>query len=126
MDKALVLKAIADDTRRKIVMLLLRHNFCVGALARKLGLSKGAVSQHLKVLREAGLLTGERKGHFMHYDVNREVLRALAAQIDELASIQREPCTPGEGGCHHAKQWETPGDKQDCRGKAGKRCRITD
>ena len=47
MDKALVLKAIADDTRRKIVMLLLRQNSCVGDLARKLGLSEGAVSQHL-------------------------------------------------------------------------------
>ena len=92
MDKTPVLKAIADDTRMKIVMLLLRHNYCVGALARKLELSEGAVSQHLKVLREAGLLTGQRKGHFMHYDVNPDELRALAAEIEELASIQREPC----------------------------------
>ena len=104
MDRMLVLKAIADETRMKILSLLLRHNYCVRALARKLGLSEGAVSQHLKVLRGAGLLTGEKKGYFMHYDVNREVLRALAAEIEELASLERKPCTPEEGGCHSSEQ----------------------
>ena len=104
MDKTLVLKAIADETRMKILSLLLRHNYCVRALARKLELSEGAISQHLKVLRDAGLLTGEKKGYFMHYDVNREVLHALAADIEELASVEREACTPEEGGCHSSEQ----------------------
>ena len=66
MDRMLVLKAIADETRMKILLLLLRHNYCVRALARKLELSEGAVSQHLKILRDAGLLIGEKKGYFMH------------------------------------------------------------
>ena len=86
------LKAIADDTRLKIVKLLLRHNYCVGALARQLDLTEAAVSQHLKVLREAGLLTGERSGYFMHYAVDREQLRALAKEIQALAATERDPC----------------------------------
>jgi ArsR family transcriptional regulator len=99
-----VLKAIADETRIKIVSLLLRRSYCVRALARKLALSEGAVSQHLKVLREAGLLTGEKRGYFMHYDVNRDVLHALAAEIGELALIKRGLCTPEEGGCPAPEQ----------------------
>ena len=99
MDRTLLLKAIADETRMKIVTLLLQHNYCVRALARKLEISEAAVSQHLKVLREAGLLIGEKKGYFMHYDVNRDMLHELAREIDALAEIEREACSPEQGGC---------------------------
>ena len=114
MDRTLVLKAIADETRMKILSLLLQHNYCVRALARKLELSEGAVSQHLKVLRDAGLLTGEKKGYFMHYDVNREVLHALAADLEKLACVEREACSPEEGGCHASEQERCHVQKQSC------------
>ena len=51
MDKTNVLKAIADETRMNILMLLLRHNYCVRALANELNLTEATISQHLKVLR---------------------------------------------------------------------------
>ena len=101
MEKSVVLKAIADETRMKIITLLLQHNYCVRALARKLEISEAAVSQHLKVLREAGLLAGEKKGYFMHYDVNRNVLHELAREIEALAKIEREVCSPEQGGCQN-------------------------
>lgn len=104
MDRLLVLKAIGDETRMNILTSLLRHNYCVRALARKLSLSEAAISQHLKVLKEAGLLTGEKRGYFMHYDVNRSVLHELAADIEALATIEREACTPENGGCHPSEQ----------------------
>lgn len=126
MDKTLVLKAIADETRMKILSLLLRHNYCVRALARKLELSEGAISQHLKVLRDAGLLTGEKKGYFMHYDVNREVLHALAADIEELASVEREACTPEEGGCHSSEQERCHAQKQNCSEEVKEFCHGKD
>jgi len=113
---ALVLKAIADDTRLKIVKLLLKHNYCVGALARRLELTEAAISQHLKVLREAGLLIGEKRGYFMHYDVDRDQLRVLAAEFKELAAIQRQACKPEEEGCMQKKQ-------EKCRAhKSGEKC----
>ncbi|MCR3921271.1 MAG: metalloregulator ArsR/SmtB family transcription factor [Firmicutes bacterium] len=91
MEKTIiVLKAIADDTRLKIVKLLLKHNYCVGALARRLDLTDATISQHLKVLREAGLLIGERRGYFMHYDVDGEQIRALAKEIEILAETERD------------------------------------
>ena len=85
MDRTRVLKALADETRMKILTLLLTHNYCVRALANELGLSEATVSQHLKVLREAGLLTGEKRGYYMHYDVERPVLKELAADLLALA-----------------------------------------
>ena len=126
MDKTLVLKAIADETRMKILSLLLRHNYCVRALARKLEFSEGAVSQHLKVLRDAGLLNGEKKGYFMHYDVNREVLHKLAADIEALAFIERELCTPEEGGCHPSEQERCHIQKQNCDEETKEFCHGAD
>ncbi|MGI6129709.1 MAG: ArsR/SmtB family transcription factor [bacterium] len=94
MDYLLVLKAISEESRMKILTLLLQYNYCVRALARKLNLSEAAVSQHLKVLREAGLLVGEKRGYFMHYDVNRHVLYELSVRIEEMAATERKTCNP--------------------------------
>jgi ArsR family transcriptional regulator len=126
MDRTLVLKAIADETRMKILSLLLRHNYCVRALARKLELSEGAVSQHLKVMRDAELLSGEKKGYFMHYDVNRDVLHALAAEIESLAAMERELCTSGEGGCHSFEQEHCHVQKQNCNEEIKESCHGAD
>ena len=43
---------------------------CVNALAHKLGVTQSAVSQHLRVLRQAGLVRGTRRGNFMHYSLD--------------------------------------------------------
>ena len=96
---SIILKALADDTRMQIVKLLLQHNYCVRALATNIGLTESAVSQQLKVLREANLLVGEKRGYFMHYALNREELKSLANQIEQLAEIHREDGQPSEGGC---------------------------
>jgi len=56
------LKTLADETRLNLVKLLLTHDLCVGALAKRLAVSEAAVSQHLKQLREAGLVKGEKAG----------------------------------------------------------------
>ncbi len=96
MDIITALKAISDDTRMNIITLLLQHNYCVRALARKLGISEAGVSQHLKILREAGLVSGEKKGYFVHYSVNRDALREIAGNIESLACT--EPSNE-EGKC---------------------------
>jgi ArsR family transcriptional regulator len=80
-----VLKAIADESRWQILELLLNQDLCVGALARRVGLSEAAVSQHLQVLRRAGLVSGEKRGYWTHYSVDREALRGLAREILALA-----------------------------------------
>lgn len=97
---AMMFKALADENRLLLLRLLLRRNCCVRALARQLDISEAAVSQHLKVLREAGLIFGEKCGYFMHYTVNRAALKELSSQLSRMAfSAEQLPCTPQHGGC---------------------------
>lgn len=104
MELMTVLKSMADETRMKIIKMLLQHNYCVRALSRKLGLSESAISQHLKVLRLAGLVDGEKRGYFKHYAVKRNTLYELASKIGELAAIEREVCNPESAGCKPAEE----------------------
>jgi DNA-binding transcriptional ArsR family regulator len=83
------LKALADERRLKILQLLSTNDLCVGALAKHLGISKPAVSQHLQLLRKAGLVKGEKRGYWTHYIVDREALNQVASQISELAATER-------------------------------------
>lgn len=94
MELLIVLKAIANETRLKIVKMLLQNNYCVRALSQKLKLSEAAISQHLKILREAGLISSEKKGYYRHYNVNVDVLRQLASEIEELAISGKYACNP--------------------------------
>ncbi len=78
------LKALSDENRYRMIEYLSKGDLCVGALARLLNTSKPAVSQHLKVLREAGLVRGEKRGYWTHYLVDKEMLRKVAVIIEEL------------------------------------------
>jgi len=80
-----IFKAMADQNRLKLVDLLLTHDLCVGALASRLGISKPAISQHLKILRKAGLVRGEKRGYWTHYSVERKALFELADAIKSRA-----------------------------------------
>ena len=85
------LKTLADETRLNLVKLLLTHDLCVGALAKRLAVSEASVSQHLGKLREAGLVKGEKRGYWTHYSVDRERLNELAGLLGELAGLQQAP-----------------------------------
>ena len=65
-------KALSDPTRLRLVRLLSEHGgaLCVNALAHRLGVTQSAVSQHLRVLKQAGLVRGERQGAFVHYSLD--------------------------------------------------------
>lgn len=104
MELQSILKAMSDGTRLKIIEMLLKKNYCVRAISRKLEISESAVSQHIKVLKETGLLVGKKSGYFVHYAVNRDLLHQLAKEIEELASIERELNASEECGCNCNKK----------------------
>lgn len=79
-----ILKALSDETRLNILKLLVNHDYCVRALAKRLDVSESAVSQHLKVLRHAGIVKGEKRGYFTHYWVDKELLKDTAYKIIRL------------------------------------------
>ena len=76
-----ILKALADETRFRIINLLLTHDLCVGALAGQLNISKAAISQHLQILKKAGLVRGEKRGYWTHYIVDKNVIHELAGDL---------------------------------------------
>lgn len=82
---AVKFKALADKNRLTILELLRKKNYCVRALAEKLEMSESAVSQHLKKLRKAGLVVGEKKGYWVHYTVQSDQLTVLADELTSLA-----------------------------------------
>jgi ArsR family transcriptional regulator len=93
---AQVFKALSDPTRLKLIRLLGEHPrhecppecdghsfLCVNALAHHLGVSQSAVSQHLRVLRQAGIVRGTRRGAFMHYSLDQEGLQEYKVVLRE-------------------------------------------
>ncbi len=85
-----VLSALSDNNRCKIIKELLSRDYCVGGLARKLDITEAAVSQHLKILKDAGLINGEKRGYYRHYRVNKDSLKFAAQKLIELSETPRE------------------------------------
>jgi DNA-binding transcriptional ArsR family regulator len=78
--------ALADPTRRAIFERLREGPRPVGELARELPVSRPAVSQHLRVLKEAGLVSERRNGTRRLYRIEPDAVAALRAYFDEFWS----------------------------------------
>jgi len=81
---AKVFKALSDTNRLKIFILLSKKTLCVNALANYLTISQPAVSQHLKILREAGLVDSKKRGYWMHYSANKEKVDQFIKEFNDL------------------------------------------
>ena len=96
-DVALLAKALGHQARVRIMRLLLAHDACYcGQLVNELGLAQATVSQHLKVLKEAGLIVGEIEGLRTCYCASRNRLAHLheltGALLDEAIEIDTSGC----------------------------------
>jgi DNA-binding transcriptional ArsR family regulator len=78
------LTALADPTRREVFERLRKGPMAVGRLAQGLPVSRPAVSQHLKVLKEAGLVTEEQDGTRRIYRIDPHGLARLRAWLDQF------------------------------------------
>jgi len=134
-----ILKSLADETRFKMLDMLLKYDLCVGALANHLGISKAAVSQHLQILRKAGLVKGEKRGYWTHYSVEKKVLHQIASDLMKIADqppssenicIKVMACNGTEDGkevikmckgqCEHPKKLK--GKPEECTPEQIKEC----
>ena len=102
MDKK-VLKALCEPRRFFLLQLMAERAYCVRALARRSELSESAVSQHLKALREAGLVYGVKKGYYTHYTLNKEALDGVITALQQLRDTQRLPCEGPFYGCSESE-----------------------
>ena len=86
MAYALAMDALGDGTRREILERLRRGPLAVGELAKELPVSRPAVSQHLRVLKEAGLVTERRNGTRHLYRVNTDGLAEVRDYLESFWS----------------------------------------
>ena len=84
------LEAIADPTRRHIVELLARRDRTVGEIVEEFEMSAPAISQHLKVLREAGLVTSRVEGQSRIQSLNPAGLQQIQAWLLSTMSFWNE------------------------------------
>ncbi|GLU43452.1 MULTISPECIES: autorepressor SdpR family transcription factor [Flavobacteriaceae] len=70
-------KALNDETRRQIVELLKEKDMNAGEIAERFNISKPSISHHLDILRQADLVTSEKKGQFVEYSLNTTILEDL-------------------------------------------------
>jgi len=84
---AKIFKVLSVDTRVEIVHLLKSSRLCVNALSIRLGISPAAVSQHLRILRDADLVIDEKHGYYVHYSLNEDTLE----QWREIANEFMKP-----------------------------------
>jgi DNA-binding transcriptional ArsR family regulator len=98
-----MLRALAVETRVKIIELLKSKGpRGTKSIAELVGLTPAAVSQHLRVLRQAGLVRSERKGYWIPYSIVQEAL-------EDCRKVLNEVCTCGCGGTGRFREKEWSG-----------------
>jgi DNA-binding transcriptional ArsR family regulator len=81
-----VFEALASAPRRKILAYLAEAELTAGAIAARFEMSKPAISKHLSILENAGLIRAEKRGQFIHYSLVRDSL------VNTLNSFVQEVC----------------------------------
>jgi ArsR family transcriptional regulator len=84
-----LIRVLADPIRLKIVTLLARETLCTTHLVEEIGAKQTNLSNHLRVLREAGVVETEPCGRFTYYKLCPDVIEAVATSFADLAATAR-------------------------------------
>ena len=87
-DLAKVFKALSDETRLKILLIISKRTICQKGISKHLGISDSAVSQHIKVLKEAGIVTGIKQGYSVIYIINEDSFRDARLFLKMIDNIE--------------------------------------
>ncbi len=107
-EQATIFSVLSDPTRLRLLKLLCNQHepdaLCVNAMVGLMGISQPAISQHLRVLKSIGLVTGQRRGYHIHYLVNKEAIKRYRELVSEVLNlgeqVEKEPCK----GCNVEKR----------------------
>lgn len=84
-----LIRVLGDPLRLQVVTLLARETLCTTHLVEETGAKQTNLSNHLKVLREAGVVETEPCGRYTYYRLKPEVIETLAGQFADLAAAAR-------------------------------------
>lgn len=82
-DYVIFFKALADETRLKIVNMLSNGEMCACKILEEFNITQPTLSYHMKVLTESGLVNGVRDGAWMRYSLNQENCQAIKEFLEE-------------------------------------------
>lgn len=82
-------KALADPTRRKIILLLKERDMTAGEIAEQFNMTKPSISHHLNTLKQAALVTDERKGQNIYYSLNTTVFQEVIKWFFDLIQVNK-------------------------------------
>lgn len=85
-ESAELFKLLSVDKRIEIVERLKKEPMSVNALAEALGITQSAISQHLRVLKAAGLVSDERQGYWIYYSLNRDALEKCRQRLNRICT----------------------------------------
>jgi DNA-binding transcriptional ArsR family regulator len=88
MDICSCFKALGDPIRVSILKAVCCERLCVGDIVARVNLSQPAVSHHLRILREAGLVTAEKKGTTIFYSMNKDCVSGLCCTVQDEFEVE--------------------------------------
>ena len=80
-------QAIADPTRRAILMLLAAHSMTAGAIAEKFEVARPTISKHMQVLNECELITSTQIGREIHYEIKVDKMKEIDNWLTQFRKI---------------------------------------
>ena len=101
-DAKRLFRALSAESRQQILRLVADRWLCVGALSNRLGMSAGAMSQHLRILKDAGLVDSDRRGTFIHYRATPDAADRCREAIETVfgeSGGEGPECRGSEGEC---------------------------
>lgn len=99
VEAARIAKALGHPARMRIVWMLLERRSCIGCdIVDEVGLAQSTVSEHLRILKAAGVITGEIEHPRVCYALNRDALAPLAIVLDAAGDHDAEGHAAGQTG----------------------------
>lgn len=103
-----IFKALGDETRVKILLLISNRGMCAKGIARHIEISEAAVSQQIKILKDIGLIQGYKIGYHIIYDLNEEKINSSIKFLESIIDNEKTSTTNIAGlkclnGCKHMK-----------------------
>ena len=83
-----VFKALSDETRLNILLLVSKRSVWQKGISKYLGISDSAVSQHIKVLKEANIITGYKEGYYILYHINEGIFNKCVSFINSISDTE--------------------------------------
>lgn len=83
---AKIFKALSDETRLKVLLLVSKRDICQKGISRYLGITDSSVSQHIKVLKDANIIKGYKEGYYVFYHINQDSFNECISFFGSLAN----------------------------------------